>query len=107
MNLIPHTAQSTPTRLSRTARCLASCRKLLAQIAHVKAALLGEFRQTVRSHEHLLELALNEAEAMAWQTGYPHLVFPTLAAEKVRAVATWHARQERLQQARPRLAIAA
>jgi len=48
------------------------------------------------SQEHLLELALNEAEALAAQTGYPHLVFPVLAAEKVRSVAAWDARQQRV-----------
>ena len=95
-----HTEQTQPhTHSSRTAACLASCRKLLGQIARVKATVLGEFRQAVRSHEHLLELALNEAEAVAWQTEYPDLVFPALAAEKARAVAVWQRRQERLQHA--------
>ncbi len=105
MNLIQHSAQR--TRRTRTASCLASCRKLLAQLGRVKSALCGEFRQAVRSHEHLLELALNEAEALAWQTEYPHLIFPTLAAEKARAVALWHARQERLQHTRAPVAVAA
>jgi hypothetical protein len=86
-----------PNRPSRTAACLARCRKLVAQIAQVKAALLRESHQAMRTRKHLLELALNEAEAMAWQTEYPHLVFPTLAAEKARAVALWHQRQERVQ----------
>jgi hypothetical protein len=44
----------------------------------------------------LLELAMNEAEALAWQTDFPQLFFPTLAAEKAGAVAGWHARQRRL-----------
>jgi hypothetical protein len=38
-------------------------------------------------------LALNEAEALAWETEYPYLVFPTLAAEKAQAVAKWQVRQ--------------
>jgi hypothetical protein len=42
----------------------------------------------------MLRLALNEAEALAWQTLYPHLVFPDLAAEKVRGVAAWNSRQQ-------------
>ncbi len=104
MNLIKST---TPVfRPSRTARCLACCRKWMAQMARVKASLSNEFRQAVHSHEHLLELALNEAEAVAWQTEYPQLVFPTLAAEKARAVAAWHARQVRMQTA-PAVAAAA
>ena len=37
----------------------------------------------------MLRLALNEAEAIAWQTEYPHLIFPTLAQEKAEEVAAW------------------
>lgn len=44
--------------------------------------------------QKLLDLALNEAEALAWQTPFPHLFFPTLAEEKARAVTEWRARQE-------------
>jgi hypothetical protein len=40
---------------------------------------------------------LNEAEALAWQTSYPHLLFPELAVEKVQAVAAWQTRQESVQ----------
>jgi len=43
--------------------------------------------------ERMLQLALNEAEAVAWQTDYPHLLFPELAMEKVQAVASWNHRQ--------------
>jgi hypothetical protein len=75
---------------------LASCRTLLAQIERTKAAILAEFRGTLQAHEHVLRLALNEAEALAWQSGVPQLVFPTLAREKAQAVATWHARQRSL-----------
>jgi len=41
----------------------------------------------------MLRLALNEAEALAWQTDYPHLVFPTLAMEKAQGLAAWNQRQ--------------
>jgi len=44
----------------------------------------------------LVELALNEAEALAWQTPFPQLVFPTLAEEKATALANWRARQDAL-----------
>src|SRR5437588_12104412 len=79
--------------------CVATCRKLINQLAEAKEAILSEFRQSVGADEHLLRLALNEAEAIAWQTEVPHLVFPDLAAEKAQAVAAWHARQNFL---RPR-----
>jgi type II secretory pathway predicted ATPase ExeA len=46
--------------------------------------------------KRLIELAVNEAEALAWQTGLPDLVFLTLAEEKLDALDTWLARQEKL-----------
>ena len=87
--------------------CLGSCRKLLAQIEKTKNAIFAEFREAFEAHEHLLHLALNEAEALAWQTDYPHFVFPTLAAEKAQAVAAWHARQQSMLRTNPGLAFAA
>jgi hypothetical protein len=42
----------------------------------------------------LLELAVNEAEALACETGVPELVLLTLAEEKVRATKRWLARQQ-------------
>ena len=44
----------------------------------------------------LLELAVNEAEALACQTGVPELVLLTLAEEKVRFTRAWFARQGEL-----------
>ena len=35
----------------------------------------------------------HEAEAIAWQTNVPHLIFPTLAMERVQAVSNWSERQ--------------
>ena len=77
-------------------RCVASCRKLLGQIENVKAQVMAEFRDRLDDHQRLLELAVNEAEALAWQTEFPQLLFPTLALEKARAVAGWHFRQQSL-----------
>jgi len=88
-------------------RCVASCRKLLAQIENVKAQVLAEFRDRVAEHQHLLDLAVNEAEALAWQTGFPQLVFPTLATEKARAVTGWHLRQQSLRERTGRMLLAA
>jgi hypothetical protein len=88
-------------------RCLASCQKLIAQIEQTKDSLVAEFRQTLHEQDHLLRLALNEAEALAWQTDYPHLVFPTLAAEKVQALGTWVAKQRSLRHTDAVLAFAA
>jgi len=50
---------------------------------------------------HLTHLALNEAEAIAWQTGFPQLVFPSLAEEKVAALTKWSRRQRWLRRQPP------
>ena len=80
-----------------TAFCAAGFRKLLNGIATAKKALLAEFQNQFGASQHLLRLALNEAEALAWQTNYPHLVFPMLAAEKARSVLEWNGRQQIVQ----------
>src|SRR6266576_3222239 len=77
-------------------RCADSWRKLIAQLGNTKQAILAEFRSALGAHEQLLRLALNEAEALAWQTEYPHLVFPALAIEKAQSVTAWHQRQRAL-----------
>lgn len=77
-------------------RCVASCRRLLAQLGDVREQVVTEFRDRVQEHKHVLDLALNEAEALAWDSGFPQLLFPTLATEKASAVAGWHARQQSL-----------
>lgn len=78
--------------------CLNSCRKLLDRIAKVKEAVLNEFHDTVDAHNKMLRLAMNEAEALAWETDYPELLFPTLAEEKAQEVTSWEARQRELRQ---------
>jgi hypothetical protein len=73
--------------------CLGSCQRLATQIGQARTRLLAEFRSTFPAQEQLVRLALGEAEALAWQTDFPQLIFPTLAMEKVQAVATWQSRQ--------------
>lgn len=87
--------------------CVVSCQKILAQITAVKAAIFAESYPALRAQERLLRLALNEAEAAAWQTMYPQLVFPLLATEKVQTVIAWEARQQAVRQASPAFALAA
>lgn len=76
--------------------CRASCQKVLAQIKNAKTAIFAESLAALKEHERILKLALNEAEALAWQTVYPHLVFPALAAEKIQGVAAWNRHQRML-----------
>jgi len=68
----------------------------VAQINSAKNNLLARFRGMVADHEQLLRLALNEAEALAWESHYPELVFQDLAEEKAQTVVNWVARQQSL-----------
>ncbi|HMJ91349.1 MAG TPA: hypothetical protein VK530_16120 [Candidatus Acidoferrum sp.] len=63
------------------------------------AALAGE-------HLNVLRLAVNEAEAIAWSTGLPQLVFPVLAVEKAQAALAWHRRQRAVRRAGLEIAFA-
>jgi hypothetical protein len=77
--------------------CQCVSRNLKSRVRELKAKLLSEFRGRVDRHGHVLELALNEAEALAWESGFPQLLFPTLALEKARSVARWHDHQQAVQ----------
>jgi hypothetical protein len=93
------------TELTFTGRCVETYKAWLAEIEQAKEMIVNEFNETLDAHGNLFRLALNEAEALAGQTEYPHLVYPALAAERVQAVANWRKRQALIQQ-RPLLAAA-
>ena len=95
---IQQSGQDQNPQMNFGGRCVASCRKLLAQIENVKAQVVAEFRDRLDDHQHVLDLAVNEAEALAWQTGFPQLLFPVLAVEKAHAVTGWHMHQQSLRQ---------
>ena len=86
--------------------CLASCRKLVAQLDQIKNTIVADFRGMFGGQEQMLRLALNEAEALAWQTDYPHLFFPVLATEKAQATVSWHQRQRAVRGSRAEIAFA-
>ena len=88
-------------------RCRASCRKALARVAQAREMIFTESAPALPAQKRLLRLALNEAEAVARQTPYPHLVFPALATEKVQEVVKWNRRQQSLRGADPDLVLAA
>jgi hypothetical protein len=87
--------------------CVEQCGKLVAQIERVKNNLAAEFHGAFETQEQLLNRAIREAEALAWQTEYPQLVFPTLALEKVQDVARWNARQQAIRRNTSAYAMAA
>lgn len=73
--------------------CSVCGKKLVAKIQNFKKALLWEFRGRAYGNERMFQLALNEAEALAHETGFPLLVFPTLAREKAESIAGWSRHQ--------------
>jgi len=107
MNITNPTKQQSVSTPALTDVCLASCKKLGAQIQKTKNAILKEFVDAFKTQEHLLRLALNEAEALAWQTGFPQLVFPTLATEKAQAALAWSLRQRSMNRSAAGLGAAA
>jgi hypothetical protein len=94
-------------RNSIPAVCLNSCRKLVGSMKKVRSAILREFGVALDGNQKVLRLALNEAEAVAWQTPFPHLFFPELAQEKAAAVSLWAARQRLVSRATRTLRLAA
>ena len=76
------------------AACRGVCEKIGRQIRQAKNDVLAEFRGAFNANEQLLQLAVVEADAVAWQTDYPHLLFPVLATEKIQNAANWKRRQQ-------------
>lgn len=81
-------------------------RDIAVQFTNIKNDLVREFGTSLSGNGPLLKAVLNEAEALAWQTGYPHLLFPVLAEEKAAAVNLWAARQRRVRHASREIALA-
>jgi hypothetical protein len=78
--------------------CVESCQKLTTQINQAKKSFHVELGATPELPDRIFRQALNEASALAWQTGYPLLLFPDLAAEKIETATAWNARQKALRQ---------
>ncbi|HWN93617.1 MAG TPA: hypothetical protein VNT99_01180 [Methylomirabilota bacterium] len=86
--------------------CANSCDAIRGAIERVKQAVLNEYAEFAGENLRLLRLALNEAEALAWQTEHPHLLFPVLAAEKAETAVAWHQRQRALRRGAKEVAFA-
>jgi len=78
---------------------ITSCQGILSRIQKARKAVCAQFRHLIADHGQALRLALNEAEALAWQTPAPHLFFPDLAEEKARSLAAWSERQRAIRAA--------
>lgn len=79
----------------------------MGALANVRHSIEREFAAVRDQQPRVFQLALNEAEAMAFQTGFPNLVFAELAMEKAQALADWQRRQQSVRQTGNILAFAA
>jgi len=96
------------TTMKVSQKLTSACQRLVSQIAWTKLNLISEFKKTLGGvHERVIQLAVNEAEALAWETEYPHLVFPALALEKVNGAAIWQQRQRLIRRPNAVYALAA
>lgn len=75
---------------------LASARRSAAEVRRLKAKLAAKWTAVRPGDAHRFRLALNEAEALAWQTPFPTLFFPALAREKAQHLLAWQERQAAL-----------
>lgn len=93
------------TKVSELERVVSSDAVRLA-VQRAKNAVLADYAPRAGEHARLLRLVLNEAEGLAWQTEFPHLVFPALAVEKAEAAVKWHQRQTALRRPAAEVAFA-
>jgi hypothetical protein len=71
-----------------------ACQNVGSLIDRAKREVFAEYQSVLGANEQLLRLAIAEADALARQTGYPHLFFPMLAAEKAKKAARWQFHQQ-------------
>ena len=57
------------------------CRKLLRAVSDLKAHLQRRYECAFRHATEEIEATLANAESLAWESSFPHLVLPLLAEE--------------------------
>ncbi len=95
-------SNSQPVQPGSFGRLRAACahcyQEVLGGLNAVKVGIERELGQEMAGYERLLKAAINEAEAVAWQTPYPHLFFPVLAEEKAAEARQWVGHQRTIQE---------
>ena len=61
----------------------AACRKFLRAISDLRDKLESRYAPSQPHDAELVRASFAEAEALAWETSFPHLFLPLLAEEKV------------------------
>jgi len=64
--------------------------KAAVGVERAKLQLVARTQDGLELPQLLVQVALNEAEDLAWETEYPQLVFPALAEEKIAALSEWY-----------------
>ena len=57
------------------------CNRLVIALDDLKARLQAHYENRFPGEEHLVRKAIEEAEALAWRTQFPHLFLPDLVEE--------------------------
>lgn len=88
-----------PGNLDRLRTACVQCYDgVLRRLARMKVKIEREFAQEMAGYEQVLKAAINEAEAVAWQTPYPQLFFPVLAEEKAVEAQEWAGHQRAIRE---------
>ena len=77
-------------KLDRTSSLLSD------EVTLARRRIENDFAKLRCAEPRISRLVLNEAEAIAWQSGWPDLVFPALAEEKLWALSVWRRAQKAL-----------
>jgi len=59
------------------------CPQLIARLGRVKTQLQEKFEQAYPGSAHLVHQAVAEADALAWETSFPHLFLPDFAEARL------------------------
>ena len=81
--------------------------RAFAALAQVRGDIERQYTDVTEQAPRIVHLTLNEAEAVAWDSGFPHLVFPLLAEEKLSKAAAWVNRQRTVREDSHIFALAA
>jgi hypothetical protein len=89
---------SDPVDVARSGRPQTAAHRqaLTDRINTYKTDLLEIFRHESEAFRRLIQLAVNEAEGLAWSTAYAELLFPSLVEEKIQSLRRWAEQQRRL-----------
>ena len=55
------------------------CRKLADSLVTLKEQLIAKYEDALPGRRHLVRELVAEAEALAWETSFPHLFLPDFA----------------------------